>query len=89
MAVGGGSAGAVMANRLSESFKVLLLEAGGEPNPLHSIPAMTAPMLGKRHVDWQYLTEPQKYSCFAMKQQVRKCLLHFTAILSKYNGTME
>ena len=68
--VGAGSAGAVVANRLSKQFKVLLLEAGGEPNPLQSIPAFDTLMLQQPLVDWNFTIEPQKHACFAMKNNV-------------------
>ncbi|XP_059607738.1 glucose dehydrogenase [FAD, quinone]-like [Phlebotomus argentipes] len=56
--VGAGSAGSVVASRLSENpkWKVLLLEAGGDP-PLESeIPAMVFDMVGSEY-DWKYRTE--------------------------------
>ena len=53
-------------------FDVLLLDAGGIPSPLQSIPALTNPLLGQRNLDWQYVTTPQKYSCFGMINQVHK-----------------
>ena len=55
--VGGGSAGCVLANRLSAdaSCRVVLVEAGGEPRKaIHDIPVSTYRLLGSRHVDWCY-----------------------------------
>ena len=58
--VGGGSAGAVLANRLSEvaGWKVLLLEAGGQETEISDTPALAA-YLQLSPMDWQYKTEPQ------------------------------
>ena len=69
--VGGGSAGSVLAARLSEDpeTRVLLLEAGGSPPFLASIPVLGA-FLQKTYYDWQYKTVPQKNACKAMKDQV-------------------
>jgi len=69
--VGGGSSGAVVANRLSEDFNVLLLEAGGDPTPLSAIPALAFLMLRQPHIDWRYTTTPQKDACLAMNNRVR------------------
>lgn len=62
--VGGGSAGAVLANRLSEdeSVTVLLLEAGGVENEWTKIPWM-AGSLQKTEMDWSFATEPQTDAC--------------------------
>jgi len=57
--VGAGSAGAVVANRLSKHNKVLLLEAGGDPYYTNSIPLLTPGFLGDTKVDWVYKTVPQ------------------------------
>jgi choline dehydrogenase-like flavoprotein len=61
--IGGGSAGCVLANRLSEdpTNKVLLLEAGGSDNhPLFSMPAGFAKMT-KGRSSWGWHTVPQKH----------------------------
>lgn len=69
--VGGGSAGAVLANRLSEDqhIKVLLLEAGGTENMISDIP-LAFESLQQTPMDWAYLTEPQKAACFGHKGRV-------------------
>ncbi|MNQ71330.1 Alcohol dehydrogenase [acceptor] [compost metagenome] len=60
---GGGSAGCVLANRLTENpdIKVLLLEAGkSDTNPLIHMPAGFAKLTGKT-ATWGYSTVPQKH----------------------------
>ena len=60
--VGAGSAGCVLANRLSadESARVLLLEAGGDASaPEVRIPALFGTMFGT-DMDWAYRTVVQK-----------------------------
>ncbi|KAL8613591.1 hypothetical protein ACOMHN_022010 [Nucella lapillus] len=70
--VGAGSAGCVLANRLSEDshVTVLLLEAGPDDR---KYPKVTIPGLAdhqfQTEVDWAYYTEPQK---FAMQGFVKK-----------------
>ena len=67
--VGGGSAGSVMAGRLSEDGdkKVLLLEAGShyDKNPLLHVPFAWLSLL-KTEYDWGYYTEPQNASFLGM-----------------------
>lgn len=61
--VGGGTAGLVLARRLSEdpNTQVLVVEAGenrkDDPNIL--IPGMLGSLFGKPEYDWDYLSEPQ------------------------------
>jgi 4-pyridoxate dehydrogenase len=60
--VGGGSAGCLLAYRLSQdpAISVLLLEAGGAPrDPLISIPLGLGIMHDHRLHDWGYDTEPE------------------------------
>lgn len=62
--VGAGSAGAVIANRLSEveRWRVLLLEAGGDETEISEVPIMAA-YVQLTKLDWQYKTEPSDASC--------------------------
>ncbi|CAG7816615.1 unnamed protein product [Allacma fusca] len=68
--VGGGSAGSVLANRLSEipHWNVLLLEAGGVENEISDVPAVAA-YLQMTKIDWQFKTEPQPGACMGLKDQ--------------------
>jgi PREDICTED: similar to CG9503-PA len=68
--VGAGTAGAVVANRLSEDpfSTVLLLEAGGSENLVTDIP-LSAPYIQKTPLDWRYKTVPQKHACFGLKNR--------------------
>ncbi len=61
--VGAGSAGCVLANRLSEdpSMRVLLLEAGGrDRSPKIKIPAAFAQQFHTK-LDWDFATEPEPH----------------------------
>ncbi|XP_042239057.1 glucose dehydrogenase [FAD, quinone]-like [Homarus americanus] len=60
--VGSGSAGGVLASRLSEvaEWRVLLLEAGGPPPPESVVPAFSI-NLDRSDVDWNYRTVPQSF----------------------------
>jgi choline dehydrogenase len=60
--VGAGSAGCVLANRLSEdpSVRVLLLEAGpSDWHPFVHMPAGLAKLVGSKGVNWDYSTAPE------------------------------
>ena len=62
--VGAGSAGCVLANRLSEdpAVSVLLLEAGPEDKSIWmKIPAGAARVIGPGPTNWAYFTEPEKH----------------------------
>ncbi|XP_037933196.1 glucose dehydrogenase [FAD, quinone]-like [Teleopsis dalmanni] len=65
--IGGGSAGAVVANRLTEirKWKVLLIEAGPDENEISDVPSLAA-YLQLSKLDWQYKTEPSNKACLGM-----------------------
>lgn len=65
--IGGGSAGAVIASRLSEiaNWTVLLLEAGEDENEISDVPLLAGyTQLSK--FDWKYQTSPSSSYCLAM-----------------------
>ncbi|RZA31727.1 MAG: choline dehydrogenase [Lysobacteraceae bacterium] len=62
--IGAGSAGCVLANRLSEdpAIKVLLLEAGpSDWHPFIHMPAGLAKLVGQKGVNWNYDTAPEPH----------------------------
>ncbi|KAL3212938.1 hypothetical protein MRX96_035764 [Rhipicephalus microplus] len=67
--VGGGSAGCVLANRLSAnpSVSVLLIEAGGPEDATTDVP-LYALLHYHGPYDWNYVTEPQEHSCLSLKE---------------------
>ena len=73
LSVGAGSAGAVVANRLSEDqeVSVLLIEAGGSEleNDNFRVP-IYASSVQRTKADWEYFTAPQKNAQLGMNEQV-------------------
>ncbi|KAH7941670.1 hypothetical protein HPB49_015936 [Dermacentor silvarum] len=67
--VGGGTAGCVLANRLSADphRTVLLIEAGGIENAATDIP-LFALLHFHGEYDWDYRTEPQQKGCLGMRE---------------------
>lgn len=60
--VGAGSAGCVLAHRLTETegVSVLLLEAGGRDlNPFIHMPAGLAKLVSNQRINWGFMTEPE------------------------------
>ncbi|XP_043257477.1 glucose dehydrogenase [FAD, quinone]-like isoform X2 [Colletes gigas] len=67
--LGSGSAGSVIANRLSENgrWSVLVLEAGPDEPEISDVPAMISVVQGNIKYDWQFRTEPSKDYCQAFQ----------------------
>ena len=79
LSVGAGSAGAVIASRLSENrtYSVLLIEAGGYPSPLVNIPLISG-IFPSTPFAWNYQTEPQK---FGLSASINRVKLVFSLIM--------
>ncbi|CAL8070792.1 unnamed protein product [Orchesella dallaii] len=62
--VGGGAAGAILVNKLSASGanRVLLLEAGGDPNPIFDVPNAQR-YFWESEINWDYTTVKQERAC--------------------------
>jgi choline dehydrogenase len=73
--VGAGSAGCVVANRLSEisHWNVLLIEAGDKENYVMDIP-LIANQLPLTDANWKYKTVPNGKSCLSLQNQ--QCAFH-------------
>ncbi|KAF5272027.1 hypothetical protein FQR65_LT05008 [Abscondita terminalis] len=71
--VGAGSAGSILANRLSENpkWKILLIEAGGYPSMNTKIPKMFFTAINSTE-DWNYATEPSETACVGLNN--KQCL---------------
>jgi hypothetical protein len=67
--VGSGSAGSVVAKRLSENrnWTVLLLEAGPDEPFVSEIPLSAAIVATIKDVNWNYKTARQPHACLGMK----------------------
>ena len=81
LVVGGGSAGSVLARRLTDDMgiRVLVLEAGMDDHKIDliNIP-LAAHQLTSSHIDWGTMTVPQRHSCRSFTNQV---LYHFFIII--------
>ena len=78
--VGGGTAGSVLARRLSDDEpqrRVLVLEAGGDDTTRHiaDIP-LAARELQRLDVDWSYKIQPQTNACFSFDNSVSAASEH-------------
>ncbi|XP_053691271.1 glucose dehydrogenase [FAD, quinone] [Sabethes cyaneus] len=69
--IGAGSAGSVVANRLSEieDWNVLLLEAGKDENMLTDVP-LTAGLTTITGYNWGYKADPMKGACLGLRDGI-------------------
>lgn len=86
--VGGGTAGCILASRLSENAEtsVLLIESGSTFSPLSMVPFLTSQQQRTRN-DWNLQTVTQKYSSLGFRDQVVQSLQLFLFFL-KYFHTL-
>lgn len=72
--VGAGSAGSVVANRLSRNsdWKVLLIEAGRPENYVMDVPVM-ATFFQFSNANWKYKMEPSSTVCLGMENRQCPC----------------
>lgn len=70
--VGGGTAGCVLANKLSahKDTRVLLIEAGNLFGPLAMVPLLTSQQQ-KTKFDWQLRSTPQEHAAYGFVDQVQ------------------
>ncbi|XP_063697530.1 glucose dehydrogenase [FAD, quinone]-like [Culicoides brevitarsis] len=63
--VGAGTAGSIVANRLSENpkWKILLIEAGGDPPVEEQVPAYMFQVINNLNYTWRYKTEVSDHAC--------------------------
>lgn len=80
--IGGGSAGAVIASRLSEvpHWSVLLLEAGPDENEISDVPSLAA-YLQLSGLDWQYKTEPTGYLFTVLFSVIKYFIIIYRTII--------
>lgn len=66
--IGAGTAGCVIANRLSENpnWTILLIEAGPDETTIMDIPAFVHFLQTSDRINWKYQTEPSDKYCLAM-----------------------
>ncbi|XP_055839018.1 glucose dehydrogenase [FAD, quinone]-like [Episyrphus balteatus] len=69
MIIGSGTAGSVLANRLSENplWNVLLVESGGTETIVNEIPVL-AGFLQLTEANWKYQSTPQKNACLGVNE---------------------
>lgn len=60
LAVGGGTAGSIVAGRLSENFNVLLLESGGNFVPQAHVPFFSYDVALDPDINYVYRSLPQQ-----------------------------